>query len=135
MIGTLSDRAAWVRETASLELGVIVKPGDQEAGITVGALELRLEDPSPGVRVSACWSLTRLGCGRECIPALIEALKESETPVRALAVATLAEVGSGAEVAIQALEARLRDEDNPIIRKEAEKALTSLGDGAGSRGL
>jgi hypothetical protein len=66
---------------------------------------------------------------------LIEALKESETEVRALAVATLADAGTGAEAAIRALEVRLRDEDNPIIRKVAEKALISLWGGAESRGL
>jgi hypothetical protein len=134
LIGALSDRAAWVRQTAALELGSIVKPGDRKAGAAVAALESRLVDPSPGVRVWACWSLTRLGRGRECIPVLIEALDESETTVRALAVATIADAGTGAAEAISALEARCRDEDNPIIRKEAEKALTYLRGGAESRG-
>jgi hypothetical protein len=101
----------------------------------VPTLEAQLVDPSPLVRVGACWCLTRLGRGRECIPALIEALDESETDVRALAVAALADAGTGASEAIPALEARLRDEDNAIIRKQVEKALTSLRGGAESRGL
>jgi HEAT repeat protein len=134
LIGALSDRAAWVRQTAALELGSIVKPGDREAGAVIAALQSRLVDPSAGVRVWACGSLTRLGRGRECIPVLIEALDESETTVRAIAVATLADAGTGAAEAISALEARRRDEDNPIIRKVAEKALTSLRGGAESRG-
>ena len=99
------------------------------------ALEARLVDPNPGVRVAACWSLTRLGRGRECIPALIEALDESDTGVRSMAVLTLAAAGTGASEVIPALEARLRDEDNPNIRKDVEKALTSLRGGAESRGL
>ena len=114
---------------------MIVKPGDPEVGAALAALESRLVNPSPGVRVSACWSLTRLGRGRECIPVLIEALKESKTEVRALAVATLADAGTGAAEAIAALEARLREEDNSIIREMAEKALAPLRGGAESRGF
>lgn len=59
--------------------------------------------------------------------------RESETPVRALAVATLADAGTEAGEAIPALEAQLREEDNPIIRKELEKALTCLRGGAESQ--
>ncbi len=56
--------------------------------------------------LAACFSLTRFGRGRECIPTLIEALDESDTDVRAIAALTLAAAGTAASEAIPALEAR-----------------------------
>ncbi|WP_422929114.1 HEAT repeat domain-containing protein [Singulisphaera sp. PoT] len=126
LIGSLRDRAAWVRQTAATELGVIVKPGDREANAVIVPLRSLREDRSPAAKVSACWALTRLGLGRECIPTLLGALDDPEMTVRALAVGTLAELGPGPPEAIKALEARLEAEDNPIILKEVEKALLNL---------
>lgn len=135
LIAALNDRDDWVRWTAATELGVAVKPGDPEASDVVAALRSRLADTHPKVRVSACWSLTRLGRGRECLPVLIASLRESETEARILAVQTLADAGTEAAEAIPALEAQLRKEDNPIIVKEAERALDSLRGDAESQSL
>lgn len=126
LIAALNDRVDGVRWAAAMELGQVVRPGDPEAGDVVAALRSRLADRRPRVRVWACWSLTRLGRGRECLPVLIASLKESEGETRILAVQTLADVGTGAAEAIPALEAQLGKEDNPIIVKEAERALDSL---------
>ena len=135
LIAALKDRYEWVRWTAAMELGRVVKPGDPEAVDVVAALRSRLADSRPRVRVWACWSLTRLGRGRESLPMLIASLKESEGETRILAVQTLADAGKEAAEAIPALEAQLRKEDNPIIVKEAERVLASLRGEAESRGL
>lgn len=126
LIGALTDQSVFVRQNAAMTLSSIIKTGDREADAAIAALESRLVDQSPAVRVSASWSLTRLGRGQECIPALIAALDESDTMVRSLATAALAAAKPGTAEAIDALEARIRDDDDSYIREQAEKALMRL---------
>lgn len=126
LMEALGDRTYWVRQEAATALGLVVGAAEPEADDVSAALESRLADPKPIVRMSACWSLTRLGRVRRCLSVLIDGLQSPDMSARSLAVGTLADAGTVAAEAIPALEARLPIEDNAVILGEIEKLLARL---------
>ncbi|MEX0659007.1 MAG: HEAT repeat domain-containing protein [Egibacteraceae bacterium] len=95
----------------------------------VGGLAVALADPVPFVRVWAAAGLARVDPQHSAvIPALVEATGAEQAFVRSLAAWTLGRLGrerGGSEPALAALR-RLRADDDPSVRAEAELALVRV---------
>lgn len=95
----------------------------------VGRLSAALADPVPFVRVWAAAGLARVDQRHSAvIPTLVEATSAEQAFVRSLAAWTLGRLGrerGGSEPALAALQ-RLRTDDDPSVRTEAELALVRV---------
>jgi hypothetical protein len=90
-----------------------------------------VEDANYKVRVQAALVLGRLG-DSAAIPALTKALGDANKTVRGIAAQALGQLGDPA--AADALRGVLKQESDPFVRKETEKALASLERGGGKKG-
>jgi HEAT repeat protein len=85
-----------------------------------------LRKPSPRARKKAVAALGHVGTAEPlALPAVIEALKDSDAGVRDEAVLTLAHLGAGASEAVPALTEVLADKD-PMVREHAARALERI---------
>jgi HEAT repeat protein len=102
-------------------------------GYTVEGLTESLQDPDPGVRYTAAFTLGTYGSkAAKAVPALTDTLKDSDKNVRVGAVYALAEIGPEARSAIPAIQEALRDEE-PLVREGAAYALKRLQSKPGKR--
>jgi HEAT repeat protein len=127
LVEAMEDPSPTVRPWAALHLGLATQPGDPAKQRVIEALAARLKDPDVQTRERVCWSLARLGRGDIAVPALIDALGDRRSHVRFGAAWTLYEVGPGAELAVPALAAFVRDEPDPVYRKHAIQTLFWIG--------
>ncbi len=86
--------------------------------------KLLLDDPNYKVRVQAAVVFRALGDPAATDP-LVKALGDSNKAVRGTVAQALAKIGTGAAVA--PLQAALKREQDPFVRREFEKALAALG--------
>ncbi len=142
LINALSDPDFWVSETAALALRKITGSPDPEAGRrrrnrdepeatppAVTRLLKALQDPSS--RWMAVVALGQMGASaHEAIPALIEALEDTEAAVRWDAAKALGKMGSVAARAVPALTAVLHQQDDDVAREHVVAALGAIGPAA-----
>jgi outer membrane protein assembly factor BamB/HEAT repeat protein len=120
LVETLSHDDAYVRVYAAEALASI---GPNAAPAT-NALAEALGDPAPGVRWAACEALAGIGpAAQSAVPQLIEALKDEFLYVRIFAAGALGSIGPKAQSAVEALKAAA---DDPVLRDEAEWALSRI---------
>ena len=120
LVNTLSHDDAYVRVYAAEALATI---GPNAAPAT-NALANALSDPAPGVRWAACEALAGIGpAAGSAVPQLIEALKDEFLYVRIFAAGALGSIGPKAQSAREALKAAA---DDPVLRDEAEWALSRI---------
>jgi outer membrane protein assembly factor BamB len=94
------------------------------AAPATNALAEALGDPAPGVRWAACEALAGIGpAAQSAVPQLIEALKDEFLYVRIFAAGALGSIGPKAQSAVEALKAAA---DDPVLRDEAEWALSRI---------
>ena len=120
LVDTLSHEDAYVRIYAAEALASI---GPNAAPAT-NALAEALGDPAPGVRWAACEALAGIGpAAQTAVPQLIEALRDDFLYVRIFAAGALGSIGPKAQSAREALKAAT---DDPVLRDEAEWALSRI---------
>ena len=120
LVDTLSHEDAYVRVYAAEALASI---GPNAAPAT-NALAEALGDPAPGVRWAACEALAGIGpAAHSAVPQLIDALKDEFLYVRIFAAGALGSIGPKAQSAREALKAAA---DDPVLRDEAEWALSRI---------
>jgi hypothetical protein len=117
----LKDDRPEVRWAAIVILGNL----RSEPSTASALLKWSLRDKDPWVRQSAAWAIADLGSGgKECVPDLIESMKNKET--KRAAVWALGKIGPQAQRAIPALVAALNDEDRQVCL-HAAWALAFIG--------
>jgi HEAT repeat protein len=122
----LRDASPDVRARAATDLAAF----DQRA---VAALTRALNDSEYKVRVNAAEALVKIGPG-PVIPAMVEALKSPDMPIRANAAVVLGVLGTQAQhAAVPALARALKDE-NARVRELAGEALDRIARGATGTG-
>jgi HEAT repeat protein len=122
----LREAAPDVRARAASELAAF----DQRA---VAALTRALNDNEYKVRVSAAEALVKIGPG-PVVPAMVEALKSPDMPIRANAAVVLGVLGIQAQqAAVPALARALKDE-NARVRELAGEALDRIARGTTGAG-
>jgi outer membrane protein assembly factor BamB/HEAT repeat protein len=120
LVDTLSHENSYVRVYAAEALASI----GPDAATATTALAEALGDPIPGVRWAACEALTSIGpAAHSAVPQLIEALEDEFVYVRMFAAGALGSIGPKARAAREALRAAA---DDPILRNEAEWALSRI---------
>jgi outer membrane protein assembly factor BamB len=120
LVTTLSHGNEYVRIYAAEALASI---GPRAAKATP-ALARALDDPTPGVRWAACEALGSIGpAALSAVPQLIEALEDEFLYVRIFAAGALGSIGPKAQPATEALRAAAND---PVLRSEAEWALSRI---------
>jgi outer membrane protein assembly factor BamB/HEAT repeat protein len=120
LVNTLSHRDQYVRIYAAEALASI---GPSAAKAT-NALAEALGDPIPGVRWAACEALASIGPpAQSAVPQLIRALEDEFLYVRIFAAGALGSIGPKAQSAREALKAAA---DDPVLRDEAEWALSRI---------
>ncbi|MDD2714538.1 MAG: HEAT repeat domain-containing protein [Candidatus Wallbacteria bacterium] len=107
-----------------LVLEVLDRFGDQ-AGSAVQAIVPKLNDPDLEIRRLCLKILGNVQSGPECIPAVIQLLKDNDPEVCRLAIKALEKNGSTSAAAIPELTASLSSSD-PYLRRLAIKALDSI---------
>jgi HEAT repeat protein len=119
LIKFLKDKDELVRDAAVVSLGKI---GHKEFGIHLGPILLR--DPSPIVRCTSAMVIGRIKA-RRCIPELLMALKEDQSPdVRRQAARALRNFPDGKDVMVALAEA-IADPD-PSVSYMAYQTLIAL---------
>ncbi len=120
LVNTLSHENPYVRIYAAEALASI----GPDAATATNALAEALGDPIPGVRWAACEALTSIGpAAQSAVPQLIEALEDEFVYVRMFAAGALGSIGPKARAAQEALRAAA---DDPVLRNEAEWALSRI---------
>lgn len=120
----LTDRDPVLRRLAIYALGEI----GPQAKAVASALDAGLQDPIDWVRVWTAASLAKMTGDRRALTSLVAEIRSPEAFVRSLAAWHLGRLGAnfpGIEAGIEALQ-RLRDDDDPSVRAEAEIALRTL---------
>ena len=122
----LRDASPDIRARAATDLAAF----DQRA---VAPLTRALGDSEYKVRVSAAEALVKIGPG-PVVPAMVEALKSPDMPIRANAAVVLGVLGTQAQqAAVPALARALKDE-NARVRELAGEALDRIARGATDAG-
>jgi HEAT repeat protein len=122
----LRDASPDVRARAATDLAAF----DQRA---VAVLTRALGDSEYKVRVSAAEALVKIGPG-PVVPAMVEAMKSPDMPIRANAAVVLGVLGIQAQqAAVPALAKALKDE-NARVRELAGEALDRIARGATGAG-
>jgi HEAT repeat protein len=120
LVDTLSHEDPYVRIYAAEALASI----GPAAATATNALAEALGDPVPGVRWAACEALAGIGpTAQSAVPQLIQALEDEFLYVRIFAAGALGSIGPKALSAREALRAAAND---PILRHEAEWALSRI---------
>ncbi len=120
LVDTLSHEDPYVRVYAAEALASI----GPNAATATNALAEALGDPIPGVRWAACEALASIGPAAEpAVPQLIEALEDEFLYVRIFAAGALGSIGTKAPSAREALRKAAND---PVLRDEAEWALSRI---------
>ena len=121
VVTMLGDSKPAVR-AASCHLLALMGP---RARHTMDALVKVLTDPDPQTRRKAAFALRQIGADKKTLPALTQALQDSEWLVRFYAVEALGSLGPQAAPAAAALQRLARDE-SPEIRQATFEALKRL---------
>ena len=124
LIGALADTIDAVRMAAA---SALVAEGVRAEGAIPGIHAALHDTAHPMVRAHAATILGRLGtsAGEGSMPALIEALADSDARVRGAATEAIARFGRGAQHAVPALLVNLTD-PAPDVRRRTLEALISI---------
>jgi len=115
---------ATVRAAAAEALGRIGPDAAEAIGEVAAVLS---SDSSPDVRMAAARALGKIGPkSAGVLTVLTRALQDQEARVRETAAATLGEMGSAAQEAVERLAAGLKGDADPAVRRRAAKALTQI---------
>jgi HEAT repeat protein len=97
-------------------------------GRKLSVIILDLKAAAPQTRNAAAYEISSLGpAGAPAVPALIEALNDTEAAVRFPVCVALREIGPAASAALPALEIAL-DDRNDDVASMAKKAIRAISD-------
>ncbi len=96
-----------------------------EARPAIPALAHALKSSNGLLRQQAALALGEVGAEETAIEALVLALHDSEWTVRRQAAVSLGKIGPAARTALPPLH-RCREDENTLVRKAAERALSSI---------
>jgi HEAT repeat protein len=122
LIAALKDKDQGVVLMGIGALGVMVQTTESPAAL--GELEGALQDPVLAVRIQAAQTLGKLGKkARGSIPKLTACLKDKETLMAYTAVASLAQLGATAEIALPDLKEAAANHKDENIKRAATEAV------------
>jgi HEAT repeat protein len=101
------------------------KPASSDRALKQWIGDLKAE--SPQVRNAAAYEIASMGpAGAKAVPALIEALDDSEASVRFPATVALGEIGPAAKAAVPRLKEMVEQEINDEVAAGARRALKRI---------
>jgi HEAT repeat protein len=126
---TLGSLAAAVLTLSSAAWGQTESAGKEPVadGRTLSQWVADLKAPAPQTRNAAAYEISGMGAAAAAaVPALIEALDDSEPTVRFPVTVALAEIGPKAAAAVPKLQKMVDDEINDEVAAAARRALRRI---------
>ncbi|RMF40394.1 MAG: DUF229 domain-containing protein [Planctomycetota bacterium] len=123
LLAALHNPDASIRYWAATGLGNMGRAAGADA---LQALQRRLDDGSPSVRIAAARGVCRLGDVPRGLPVLVEELRSPHEWGRLAAAIVLDEMEEQARPALSALQQALHDQPNKYIVRVANKAVNDL---------